>query len=174
MTVSIRYSPSPAGTPYSLPESCGVLSPGDQSSVIDTYISHDGVNKIENCAIYILPYSAGVYLGADTAQDDYDLLIGWGDTSHPATSGGGLYVNMNNTGGFPTVDWQVFRTGVGDSLATSLSLPASAISTGVAVAGEIAVSGEAHIRWRVDIPAAHAAGTGIGYIDTLMYYSATT
>ncbi len=173
MTVSIRYSPTPAGTPYSLPESAGTLSPGDTSSVIDTYISHDGTAKIENCAIYILPYSAGVYLGAGTAQDDYDLLLGWGDVSSPATSGGGLYVNQNNTGGFPTLDWAVFLTGSGDALGTSLPLPVTAISTGAAVAGEIAAGGEAHLRWRLDVPVTHTA-TGIGYVDTLMYYSATS
>jgi len=173
LTVSIRYAPSPSGTPYSLPEDVGTLSPGSQSSVTDTYISHDGTVKIESCAIYILPYSAGVYLGADTAQDDYDLLLSWGDATYPATSGGGLYINMNHSGGFPTADWQVFRTGFGDSLGASIDLPATAISTGTAVAGEIAASGEAHLRWRLDVPASYT-GTGIGYIDTLMYYSATS
>lgn len=173
MTTSIRYASSPSGTPYSLPESAGTLSPGDQSSVIDTYISHDGTSKITDCAIYILPYSAGVYLGADTSQNDYDLLLGWGDSSYPATSGGGLYVNMNHTGGFPSSDWQVFRTGVGDSLGAAFSLPITAISTGSAVAGEIQASGEAHLRWRLDIPVSYS-GTGRGYIDTLMYYSATS
>lgn len=173
MTVSIRYAPSPSGTPYSLPEFSGALSPGDQSSVIDTYISHDGTAKITNCAIYILPYSAGVYLGAGTAQDDYNLLLGWGDATYPATSGGGLYINMNHTGGFPTASWQVFRTGTGDSLGTAFSLPANAINSGPTVAGEIASGGEAHVRWRLDVPASHTA-TGIGYIDTLMYYSATS
>lgn len=173
MTVSIRYAASPGGTAYSLPESAGTLSPGDQSSVIDAYISHDGIAKITGCAIYILPYSAGIYLGAETAQDDYDLLIGWGDNSYPATSGEGLYINMNHSGGFPTGDWQVFRTGAGDSLGTAFSLPVEAISTGTAVAGEIAPAGEAHVRWRLDVPATHTA-TGIGYIDTLMYYSASS
>jgi hypothetical protein len=173
MTVSIIYSASPGGTPYSLPESAGTLSPGDQSSAIETYISHDGSTKIENCSIYVLPYSAGVYLGASSAQDDYDLIIGWGDASQPATSGGGLYVNMNHSGGFPTSSWQVFYTGSGDSLANAFSLPATAISSGAAVAGEIAAGGEAHLRWRLDIPAAYG-GTGIGYIDTLMYYTTTS
>ena len=173
MTTSIRYAPSPAGTPYSLPEFAGTLSPGDQSTMIDTYISHDSTTKIENCAIYILPYSAGVYLGAGTAQDDYDTIIDWGDTSYPAVSGGGLYVNMNHSGGFPAGDWEVFRTGYGDSLGNAITLPVTAISTGAAVAGEIAAGGEAHIRWRIDVPLTHTA-TGIGYVDTLMYYSATS
>jgi hypothetical protein len=173
LTVSIRYAPSPSGTPYSLPESVGTLSPGDQSSVVNTYISHDGSSKIEDCTIYILPYSAGVYLGAETAQDDYDLLLGWGDSSYPATSGGGLYINTDYAGGFPSSNWEVFRTGYGDSLGTAIPLPSRAISTGAAVAGEIAAAGEAHLRWRIDIPNTYT-GTGIGYIDTLMYYSATS
>ncbi len=173
MSVSIRYAPSPLGTPYSIPESFGDLSPGGTSEVINTYISHDGANKITGCSIYILPYSAGVYLGADTSQDDYDLLLGWGDTSYPATSGGGLYVNMNHIGGFPDTDSVVFKTGIGDSLGTAIDLTANSINLGAAVAGEIAAGGEAHIRWRLDVPALYA-GSGIGYIDTLMYYSATS
>ena len=173
MTVSIRYAPSPSGIPYPLPESFGTRSPGEQSDIVNTYISHDGVAKIEDCSIYILPYSAGVYLGAETSQDDYDLLLSWGDASYPATLGGVLYVNMNALGGFPDADWQVFRTGAGDSMGTAFPLPAEAITSGVAVAGEIAPLGEAHIRWRLDIPALYS-GTGLGYIDTLMYYSATS
>ena len=81
---------------------------------------------------------------------------------------------MNHSGGFPTANWQVFRTGGGDSLGTAFDLPVTAISTGAAVGGEIAGGGgEAHIRWRIDILAT-ATNTGIGYVDTLMYYSATS
>jgi len=173
MTLSIRFASSPAGTPYSLPEDVGELSPGEQSSVIDAYISHNGTSKITDCSIYILPYSAGVYLGAGTAQDDYDLLVSWGDTSYPATSGGGLYINTNHLGGFPSSDWQVFRTGAGDSLGTAFDLPVASISTGSGAAGEIPALGEAHVRFRLDIPAAYT-GTGIGYIDILMDYSTTS
>lgn len=173
MTVSIRYAPTPTADPYSLPKDLETLSPGDSSAVVNTYISHDGTAKITNCAIYILPYSAGVYLGAATAQDDYDLLIGWGDEDPLSTSGEGLYVNMNASGGFQPADWQVFYTGGGDSLGTAFPLPVTAIISGAAVAGEIAAGGEAHIRWRLDVPATHTA-TGIGYIDTLMYYTATS
>jgi hypothetical protein len=173
LSVSVRYAPTPAGSPYSLPENAGTLSPGDQSSVINTYISHDGTVKISDCAIYILPYSAGVYLGAGTAQDDYNLLIGWGDSSYPASSGGGLYVNMNHAGGFPSGDWAVFRTGVGDSIGNAITLTDTAISTGLAATGEIQAGGEAHLRWRLDVPASYT-GTGIGYIDTLMYYTSTS
>lgn len=173
MTTSIIYSGSPGGTPYSLPESMGILSPGEQSSEVDVYISHDGAVAITNCAFYILPYSAGVYLGANSAQNDYDLIIGWGDASYPATSGGGLYVNMNHSASFPSSSWEVFYTGYGDSLANAISLPVTAISSGTAVAGQIAAGGEAHIRWRIDIPASHT-DTGIGYIDNLMYYSSSS
>jgi len=173
MTVSIRISSTSFGTPYSLPEYAGTLSPGDQSSVINTYISHDGTVEITNCSFYLLPYSAGIYLGAISPQDDYDLIIGWGDNSYPAVSGGGLYINQNASGGFPSGDYEVIRTGFGDTLGTAIPLSVNSIVSGAAVAGEIASGGEAHLCWRLDPPAAYT-GTGIGYVDTLMYYNATS
>lgn len=168
MTVSVLFSETTFGTPISLPEDLGELSPGDSSDVKETYITHDGTAKIEDCKFYILPYSAGVYLGAATAQEDYDTLIGWGDAST-----GGLYINMDDDGGFPPGSWQVFKTGSGDALGTAFDLPVEAISTGAAVAGEIAAGGEAHVKWRLDIPSGYGE-TGIGYIDTLMYFTATS
>jgi hypothetical protein len=152
----------------------GEVSPGGQTSLKEIYISHTGTQKITNCKIYIIPYSAGVYLGARTAQDDYDLIISWGDSSYPATSGEGLYINMNHSGGFPASDWQVFRTGGGDTLANAFQLPATAISSGVGSAGEIPAAGEAHIKYRVDIDAGYAGTTGLIYTDTVMYYESTS
>ncbi len=173
MTVSIIHSRSASGYPVALPQDMGDLSPSGTSDVLDLYLSHDGAAKISNCKFYILPYSAGVYLGAGTAQDDYELVLGWGDDSQPATSGGGLYISMDHAGGFPTNSYQVFYTGSGSTLATAIQLSANAISTGAAVAGEIPPLGEAHIRLRLDVPAGYI-GTGRGYVDTLMYYTSTS
>jgi len=173
MPVSIIYAYTTQAEAVALPHDAGEISPGGQSSVIDTYIRHTGTAKITNCQFYILPYSAGVYLGAETAQEDYDLLIEWGDASTPAVTGGGLYVNMNHSGSFPSANWQVFYTGGGDTLGTAFDLPTTALSTGSGVAGEIPALGEAHLQWRLDPPAAYT-GTGTGYIDTLMYYESTS
>jgi len=174
MSVSLRFAPTSLGRPYTLPQNAGTLSPAGQSSVINTYISHDGTANITNSKFYILPYTGGVYLGATTAQDDYDSILSWGDVSYPAVLGGGLYINQNASGGFPDSSWDVFRTGHGDSLGNAITLSANAIISGSAIAGVIQPStGEAQVRWRIDIPASHSA-TGISYIDTTMYYEATS
>ena len=173
MTTSIRISASSLGSPYMSPKDLGTLSPGDQSSTVDTYISHSSSTDLTNCAIYLTPYAAGTYLGAASASDDFDTIIGWGDDFQPATSGGGLYVNMNHTGGFPSSDWDVFYTGHGDSSANMITISSSAISTGSGADGVIPAAGEVHLKWRLDIPATYT-GTGIGYVDTVLYYVETS
>jgi len=174
MTVSVRFATTSLGEPLSLPQDLSEISPGGSSSVFDFYISHSGTAKISGCKFYLLPYSSGVYNGTGTAQDDYDLVIGWGDASHPAVSGGGFYINLNASGSFPLANYQVIRTGFGDTLGTAISLPASAINIGAAVAGEIQSGGEAHVRCRLDVPAAYIGSTGTFYFDLLMYYVATS
>jgi hypothetical protein len=167
MTVSVRFAQTTLGEPLSLPVDAEDLAPGDQSNVFDFYISHTGTAKISSCKLYILPYSSGVYHGTRTAQDDFDAVVGWGDASYPAVSGGGFYINFNHSGGFPLTDY-------GDSLAAAINLPAVAINIGGVVAGEIQAAGEAHIRCRIDVPAGYVGDTGVFYFDLLMYYVATS
>jgi hypothetical protein len=172
MTVSLIVATASQDSAISLPVEVGTYSPGAQSSVIDIYLRHDGTAAITNCKFYVLPY-VGVYLGTKTAQDDYDDLLSWGDDSYPAISGGGLFINTNCSGGFPSGDYVAIRTGYGDSLGTAISLPAAAINLGTAVAGEIQPSGEAHLRFRFDIPAGET-DTGTFYIDCLLSFSSSS
>jgi hypothetical protein len=176
MTVSVSYSTvaGSGGEPIALPQSAGTISPGAQSSALDFYIYHDGSNSITNCRFYMLPYSAGVYLGAESAQDDYDKIIGWGDTSYPvdAYSGGGVYMNMNGVASYPDSSYQVFRTGNGDTLGNAITLSNNAVLPSGA-AGEIPSSSYAHIKVRIDIPSTETS-TGTLYFDVLMAYSATS
>jgi len=174
MTVSATFARTSDGAPTALPQHAGSISPGNTSSGMDFYIRHDGTNPITNVRFYLLPYSAGVYLGTTTAQDDYDKVIGWGDTSGAGShGGGGLYLSQNHSGGFAAATFNQFRTGYGDTLGNAISLTTSAINIGAAVAGEIASGGEAHIRLRVDVPAAET-DTGTFYVDMLMAYSSTS
>lgn len=171
--VSLRIAPTASGTPFAIPEGMGTMAPGAASSALDLYISHDGVAKIEDVKLYILPYAAGVYRGTRTAQDDFDDTIDWGDTSYPAVSGGGLYLNMDHVGGF-AADYAVFRTGYGDSLANAITLDSDSLSTGTGVDGEIPALGEAHIKLRVDIPAGYTGSAGTMYVDLLIDYTSTS
>jgi hypothetical protein len=172
MTVSVRFSQSTLGEPVSLAQSLGSITPGASANVYDVYISHTGTSPITDCGIYIIPYTAGIYLGTRTAQDDFDDILVWGDVSYPALTGG-LYVNQNAAGGFDVADWETFRTGHGDSLANAFPLSVNAINLGAAVAGEIASGGEAHIRIRLDVPAG-CTDTGTFYFDVKLDYTATS
>lgn len=174
MTVSLNISGSSGGTPFSLPEELGTLSPGSQSAPLDLYIRHTGTSKIENTKVYILPYSAGVYLGSGTAQDDFDTVIGWGDVSGTGTSGSGLYFNLIQDASFPETEWQAFRTGHGDSLANAVSLRTHSINIGSGVDGEIPALGEAHIQVRIDIPSSYSGSTGTLYVDLLFPFTSTS
>lgn len=173
MSVSIRFSLTSGAEPTFLPQYAGAMADDAQSSVIDLYITHTSTAKIEDCKLYILPYSAGVYLGERSAQDDYDRVIGYGDTYYGGGATGGLEVNMNHTGGFPAGSWQVFRTGYGDSSSNAITIPATALSVGSGADGEIDSGGEAHIQFRVSIPLGET-DVGRYYVDTLMSYSLTS
>lgn len=173
MTVSVNFSLQSAGEPMALPEDLGTITPGSASSAKNVFISHDGTAKIENCRLYILPFSGGVYTGSKSAQDDYDTVIGYGDNSYPATSGEGLYLNMNYSGSFPTSSNRVFRSGDGDSLANAITLSSQSLKTGVGIAGEIPAGGEAQIRLRLDIPATETE-VGTSYVNLLMAYESTS
>jgi len=173
MTVSVRYAPTSLGVPFSLPESMGILSPGEEGEVKDVYISHTGTNSITLCELYILPYAAGVYLGTNTAQDDYELQIEWGDAYYASSGDGGLFLNTNHVGGFPTEDWEVIRTGYGDSLGTAITLPSAALNIGSGDDGEIPAGGDAHIRWKWVIPSTYST-PGTIYWDTFLSFSATS
>jgi hypothetical protein len=173
MATSIRWANTSLGDPLLLPSDFSDIAPGSDSGIVDYYISHTSTSPIYNCKFYLVPYTFGPYLGATSAQDDYDLVIGWGDDSHPATSGGGLYINTDYSNGFPTDSWKVFRSGYGDTLGNAITLPAEAINIGSPVIGQIPAAGEAHIRFRWDVPAAYAS-TGLIYVAVQMYYSETS
>ncbi len=169
MTVSMSFSTvaGAGGTPISLPQSGGTISPGASSSVMDIYVYHDGANPITNVKFYMLPYSAGVYPGTRTASDDYDLVIGWGDAAT-----GGFYVNQNLAGGHPPGSYTVFETGVGDTLATGITLSSLAMYAGD-TSGTLEAGDYAHLKFRIDVPGAEAT-TGTVYFDLLFSYTATS
>lgn len=175
MTVSLIFSSNYTGSPViALPQDAGTISPGASSSVVDIYIRRDGTNEITDVKFYLLPYSAGVYAGTDTAQDDYNKVIGWADASYGAdpTSGGGIYINMNSSGSFPSADYESFRTGNGDSLANAITLNYRSLSV-VADNGELPAGAYAHIRFRFDVPASETSA-GTVYFDMLASYTATS
>lgn len=176
MTVSLSFSTvaGAGGTPIALPQSGGTISPGASSTAMDIYIYHDGANEITDVKFYMLPYSAGVYPGTESAQDDYDKVVGWGDTSYPLdpTTGGGVYFNQNLTGSHPAASYQVFRSGVGDTLANAVTLSSLAMYAGN-TSGTLEAGDYAHLKFRVDVPSGEGS-TGTVYFDILFSYTATS
>lgn len=183
MTVSLSFSTDSTGVPViALPQDASTITPGSNSSEIDVYIRHDGTNEITDLKLYLLPYSAGVYAGTNTAQDDYDKLISWADASYSTdpTLGGGVYINMDRDGSFPASGYQSFRTGVGDTLANAVTLDSKAVSV-AAGNGEIPPGQYAQVRFRIDVPSsgqfglpASATSVGTVYFDLLATYTSTS
>lgn len=174
MTVSVSFATSSSSdAPTSLPVYAGELSPSGSSTALDFYIQHDGTNSITDAKFYVLPYSAGVYLGTDSAQDDYDKIISWGDASGAGShSGGGVYLSMDATNSFPSSSYNQFRTGYGDTLGTAVTLDADSVDT-VTTDGTLPASAEAHIKIRVDVPSGET-DSGTVYFDLLLAYTATS
>lgn len=178
MTVSITMAGTTAGNQLSEVVDLGSLSPGDASAETDLYIRHDAENNpITDCAFYIIRYAGSDYTGS-SADDDYTEVLSWGDDSGPgSTGGGGLYMNQNHSGSFPTVDWHPYRSSYGSGPSSSIQLVQAAINdTGVGwtpTDGEVPVNGEAHIKTRWDIPAT-VSSAGIRFIQLVMAYSYTS
>jgi hypothetical protein len=100
-------------------------------------ISHNGNNQITNCRLYIGPSSD--YQGDYLPAGDISELLKWGDNTTVAGFGG-LELNMNALGSFPSGNWStcsgkssssynVFRTGVGDSSTSGILLYSGMNST---------------------------------------------
>lgn len=173
MAVSLTISSTAGGTPELLPQSFGTLTPGVVGTPEGFYLSHDGLNIIEDVRFYLFPYN-GVYAGSRTANDDYATFIAWGDGSPSSTTGYGLYLSMDAAGGFVAGSYQNFSTGNGDSLANAITLDEDAISTGTPAGdGVIPVAGEAHIQLRLDIPST-VIMSGAFYVTLMTAYTATS
>jgi len=188
MTVSITVSGESGGNPIEEVTDSGELSAGSASDAIDLYVRHDSaVWQITDCGFYLVRYVGTNYTGADTPDQDYADIIGWGDDTialDPDAHGvsedpdyGGFYLNMNHSGGFPTADWHPFRTGHGDSSQNAVVLSQDAINdTGsgwTPADGEIPFQGEAHIKVRWDIPQ-NVEDAGKLLIQLVMTYSYTS
>ena len=134
MSVSITWSTTDNGV-SALSTDHGESSNGGNTSEVTLYLRHDGVNEISNCGFYLQTLSSG-YTGAADAATDLTEVIGWGNED-TATGFGGFQINMNSEGGFDDGStWDMsesqktssdgykytFRTGVGDSLATAITL----------------------------------------------------
>lgn len=179
MTVNITMASQSAGNQVEEVIDLGDVSPSNTSSTVDLYIRHDATNNaITDCSFYIVRYAGSDYTGANSPDDDYTEVIQWGDDSGASsTGGGGLYLNQNHSGSFPTADWHPFRSSFGSDPNNSIQLVQSAINnTGTGwtpTDGEIPVNGEAHIKTRWDIPLS-ASSAGIRFIQLVMAYSYTS
>lgn len=179
MTVNITFSETSGGNALSdTVDLDSSMSPGDTSDVQDMFIRHDAlVGPITSCAFYVDRYAGDSYPGVD-ADQDYTEILGWGDAAT-----GGFQINQNIPGGWTEGDsfWdtnpgdsQLFKNGYGD-IDAQLALSVDAINIGTPVAGEIPLSGEAHIQARVAVPLSLAPlGANYRAISLVMAYSATS
>jgi hypothetical protein len=164
--VSVTITWKQASVEITQPLDHGSGSNGDTLTAQEVSISHDGSNQITNCKFYLAAYS-GTYTGGATAAADLAEIIAWGDSQATAPGDtaadfGGLQLNMNAAGGFPSGDWpthatksganfNVFRTGAGNSSVNAITLPI-AMGGGMVTDGVIPAGGEVSFRCRVQLP----------------------
>ena len=136
MTVIVTWSSTNGGSSLNNDLDHGGAGNNAETPVETIYLRHNGNNSITDCKLLISSINER-YDGDFTAVGDLEEVIGWGDAA-VAASFGGLFLNLNATGGFPAASWPTFavksvtsgvkvvgavcRTGVGDLASTGLSL----------------------------------------------------
>jgi hypothetical protein len=161
MSISITFSSSNGGSALTDPVSYGNTSNGNTTGTQVIYVSHNGLNPITSCGLYI--DIASSYAGSFTAIGDKTEIINWGDASS-AGSFGGFEINTNATGSFPGSSWPTYanktstdgygftvRTGVGDSSLNAITIPTV---TGATSSGTIQTGSSPNVRFstRMVIP----------------------
>lgn len=149
------------------------------------FVKHDGTTDITNLALNVQAY-AGTYGGDYSAAADLTKLTAHGDTA----PGYGLQVDFRWDGSplFDTGQYTVFKTGVGISYVTRLTVPVASMSrnnagtevdAGTPVAGQIGATGDtvlgdrAHMTFRYVTPSGETA-TGRRQFDIYLSFNFTS
>jgi hypothetical protein len=159
MAVNITWSSTNGGVAMSDPLDHGSGGNGTTLSSATIYIEHNGTNQLTNCGFYIGEKS-GTYTGSFSPSIDLAEILAWGDGS--ANSYGGLQINMDAVGDFPSGAWPIaadkqptngntFLTGVGDTPDNKILL---AVSMGLNNVGVIPSGTAPNVRFqsRIQIP----------------------
>lgn len=178
MSIAITWATSAGGSDINDLDT-GNSSAGSNTTEQALYISHNGNNAIQNAKLFIAAKATG-YAGAATAEDDYNELLFWGDSTD-ANVFGGLQLNLDSDGGFPASAYgtvsskdptggKTIRTGVGDTVNNGIILPTT---TGIAVAGTIQPTEEAALELRFLVPVSEGT-TGKREVDLKLRYQYTS
>ena len=168
MAVSVIWSSTNGGSSIAAPLSHGTtLMQGSESTAQTIYVRHNGSNSITGCGLYLQAYT-DTYTGDTTAATDKSELVAWGDGASSSLYGG-IKVNMNATGSFPTASWSTFsnkssadgygftiRTGVGDSTSNPLTI---LTVTGATASGTIQTGASPNVRFQMKIAVPSAEDT---------------
>lgn len=181
MPVSITFSATSGGAGLGEPVDFGARANGQIGPNVDVHLRHDGTNPITSVGFYLSEFS-GVYTGGATAAADLAELRGWGDS---AVNGdfGGVQVNQDAVGAFPSASWPtfdshtrgqgaVFNTSQGSSASNAIAL---AVASGASVAGQVqaGASPNVRVRTRVQIPLSETV-TGVRLFGLTLVYTYTS
>jgi hypothetical protein len=177
MAPIIKFSTSVAhADPISTCQVFSSAKAGTAATAKNIYISHTGAFEITGCSLFIAPYTGAAYTGSAGQDEDYNEIIGWGDTYYNGggTPGikGGFQVSQDDGS-----NYTILRTGAG-SYSTPLGLLAT--TEGSASDGKIDIytaahptHGEAHILVNIFIPSTETT-TGLRFVDFGLKYTYTS
>lgn len=174
MSVTITWSNTNGGVSISS-KGHGTGSAGDTLSANTLFIRHSGINSISQCRFYLATTSgsSATYLTE---------ILQWGDAT-TAADFGGLQLNMDANGGFPSIwptiyskfgtNYNVFRTGVGDSSTNGILLPQAMGLTGSPGIIQAGDAPNVSFQCRIQIPSS-VVDTGSRWFDQRMRFSYTS
>jgi hypothetical protein len=182
LSIVLTWSTTNGGTSLT-PLDLGNKANGQIAGPSTIYIRHSGSNPITQCAFYINQLSS-VYTGGATAVLDFAELKEWGD-ANIANDFGGIQLNQNATGSFPSSSWPTVtnkvtadgKGAVSNSSQGSTSINAINLltSTGASIAGEIpnGASPNVRLQLRAQIPTNEAV-VGIRQFELVLRFTFTS
>lgn len=159
----------------------GVVANDAVSNTQNLYIRHNGTQKITGASLFIQAFT-GTYGGNYTSSADYARLQALGDLDY------GLQFDEDWNRATPFNVLYQIKTGAGDSFATRRTVAStsmvrdnsgSEVDGSAAVAGEVGPAGNtvlgdnAHLKYRIAIPASETDG-GLRQFDLVIAYNYTT
>lgn len=176
MVVSITWSSTEGGTAIPEPLDHGNIANGTQGTTKDLYVRHNGTNPITSVGYYMQAFS-GDYAGNGgnaSAAADFTELIGWGDNS-VSTDLGGFFINQNRVGSYPATDFQVHKTGTGNSASNAFTLASTSFtpsSTGT-TNGQLDAGDDSHVQVYIAVPSTENTA-GVRLFDQVLKFTFTS
>lgn len=180
MSITVTWSASSGGSQLTVPRNQGNLRASLIGTPEEVYLWHNATNDLTNAKFYLTRVADADYAGSFSPQEDLAEVLEWGAATSEEDFGG-MLLNMNAVGGYPTwstfstksgTGYNVFRTGTGDSASNGIDLYTGMglSATGVLPAGS---TPDVRFSFRMQTPESESV-IGIRHVNIALSFDYTS